>query len=136
MVSFRRKTITWQDVPSSESFKNYSIAAVIDNRQYPPGSAWKKQLAKEQASKQALKILLLEYYQSEGDMGKVRAIEEMTEEEEKISRDVDHPTRYKPQPKIAMSQLDENLLVGRKINDKDVKRITGTFLFNSICLNY
>ena len=65
-IQHRRMTITWKDVPSNESFKNYSMAAVINNRQYTPAEAWKKQLAKEAAAKNALKVLLLEYYTSFG----------------------------------------------------------------------
>ena len=45
----------------------------------------------------------------------------MDEDDEKISRQVDHPTRYKPQAKIV--RLDESGFIARSLVPHDVKRI-------------
>ena len=102
-------------VPSNESFKNYAISARVDNKSYTPGSAWKKQLAKEAASKNALKVLLMEYYESVQDRAKVERLRNMDENDEKISREVDHPTRYKPQPKAQVSKMDFQILQAKQM---------------------
>lgn len=119
----RRRTLGFEEVPSNESFKNYAVCAIVDQKRYPPGSAWKKQLAKEAASKNALKSLLMEYYDSIGESLKVERLRNMNEEDEKISRDVDHPTRYKPQPKVMQGKIDYNLLQAKKIPDENVKEV-------------
>ena len=119
----RRRTLGFDEVPSNESFKNYAVCAIVDQKRYPPGSAWKKQLAKEAASKNALKSLLMEYYDSIGESLKVERLRNMNEEDEKISRDVDHPTRYKPQPKVMQGKIDYNLLQAKKIPDENVKEV-------------
>ena len=93
----------------------------MDNKSYAPGSAWKKQLAKEAASKNALKVLLMEYYSRLGDSTKVERLRNMNENEEKISRDVDHPTRFKPQPKAVTSKMSFHLLEAKQLNHRDIK---------------
>lgn len=125
----RRKTIVFEEVPSNESFKNYAMAAVVDARKYPPGAGWTKQVAKEQASKNALRVLLRGYYDQLGENAKVDRIDNMDEQDEKISRCVDHPTRYKPQPKIAESKIDYNLLTLTRIEKDDANSVAEQIAF-------
>ena len=125
----RRKTINFEEVPSNESFKNYAMAAVVDARKYPPGAGWTKQVAKEQASKNALRVLLRDYYKQLGENAKVDRIDNMDEQDEKISRCVDHPTRYKPQPKIAESTIDYNLLTLTRIEKDDANSVAEQIAF-------
>jgi len=103
---------------------------VIDGKTYPPGSAWKKQLAKEAASKNALKVLLLEYYRSVNEAQRVTNIEEMDENDEKISRDVDHPTRYKEQAKLTATEGDFHNLQAAKLNKQDQISILAQVEYN------
>ena len=120
------------EVPSNESFKNYAISARVDSKTYAPGSAWKKQLAKESASKNALKVLLMEYYSSLGDNGKVSRLTNMDENDEKISREVDHPTRYKPQPKVVVNKMGFHMLEAKQMTVEDQKGVFYKVIISSI----
>ena len=89
-------------------------------------------MAKEAASKNALKVLLLEYYRSVNETERVRNIEEMDEDDEKISRDVDHPTRYKEQAKLTTSKVDYRMLEARKIHKDYANEVVSQVQYNSI----
>ena len=54
---------------------------------------------------------------------KVNEIENMTEDDLKILRPVDHPTRYKPQPKVKSSSLDFDMLIGKPVDQDLARRI-------------
>lgn len=107
---FQRKSLVFLDVAAKESYKNYSIMASVDGFDYAPAEAWKKKIAKEAASRNALKRLLIEYYGDMGDLPKVEQLKNMKEGDEKISRDQDHPTRYRPMPRIGMNELGLGLI--------------------------
>ena len=107
---FQRKSLKFLDVAAKESYKNYSIMASVDGFDYAPAEAWKKKIAKEAASRNALKRLLIEYYGDMGDLPKVEQLKNMKEGDEKISRDQDHPTRYRPMPRIGMNELGLGLI--------------------------
>jgi len=68
-------------------------------------------------------VLLREYYESVGDMIKVDRLGNMDENDEKISRDVDHPTRYKPQPKAVISKMDYHILEAKQMAHKEHKDV-------------
>jgi hypothetical protein len=115
---FQRKSLKFEDVAAKESYKNYSILVIIDGIEYPPAEAWKKKLAKEAACRNALKRILIEYYNDMKDFPKVDKLQSMKEGEEKISRDQDHPTRYRPQPRIIANELSLDLIT--KISKEQV----------------
>lgn len=124
---FRRKTIAFEDVQAKEGFKNYAMRAVVDTQAFQPGEAWKKQIAKEAASRNALKYLLLDYYKQENDSPKVERLKNMTEMDEKITREQDHPTRYREQPKVSTNQLSIRLLTKSEnaISDEESDAVAG-----------
>jgi len=115
---FQRKSLRFEDVAAKESYKNYSILVVVDGFEYAPAEAWKKKLAKEAACRNALKRILIEYYTDMSDFPKVDRLQSMKEGEEKISRDQDHPTRYRPQPRIKLNELSLDLIT--KISKEQV----------------
>ena len=65
----------------------------------------------------------MEYYESVNDTLKVERLGNMDENDEKISRDVDHPTRYKPQPKAVISRMDYHLLEAKQMTHNDHKDV-------------
>jgi len=117
---FQRKSLRFEDVAAKESYKNYSILVVVDGFEYAPAEAWKKKLAKEAACRNALKRILIEYYSDMDDFPKVDRLKSMKEGEEKISRDQDHPTRYRPQPRIKLNELSLDLITKIRKEQDDV----------------